>query len=101
MSEVKAPSTDRGSEAYADLSAAISEIEMNYVSSDRNMNSIEERTAGRYLIANALQHGFQCWFDIDPQRPLFHRWLSATKKLLGDNPDFSKPPRSPLLEGPP
>lgn len=87
MSEVKAPSTDRGSEAYADLSAAISEIEMNYVSSDRNMNSIEERTAGRYLIANALQHGFQCWFDIDPQRPLFHRWLSATKKLLGDNPD--------------
>ena len=46
-----------------------------------------ERAAGRYLVANALQHAFQFWFEADPKRPLFHRWLSTTKKLLGDNPD--------------
>jgi hypothetical protein len=51
------------------------------------MHSPEERAAGRYLVANALQHGFQCWFESDPRRPLFHRWLGPTKKLLGDNPD--------------
>jgi hypothetical protein len=51
------------------------------------MHTAAERTAGRNLISNALQHGFQCWYEVDPKRPLFQRWLSTTKKLLGDNPD--------------
>lgn len=80
-------SGDQASAAYAELAATLEEIEAKYISPDRGMKSIEERTAGRYLLANALQHGFQCWFDVDPQRPVFHRWLSPTKKLLGDNPD--------------
>jgi hypothetical protein len=71
--------------AYADLSRALLEIEAGY-SNDPEL-SPQQQTARRYLVANALQHGFQCWFDCDPARPVFHRWLSPTKKLLGDNPD--------------
>ncbi len=73
--------------AWAELREALAEIEAEYVTAERGMSTPEERAAGRYLLANAMQHGFQCWFEVDPQRPVFHRWLSPTKKLLGDNPD--------------
>ena len=82
-----ATSEDSAARAFGELAAVLGEIEANYIGPNRGMNSPEDRAAGRYLVANALQHGFQCWFDVDPKRPLFHRWLSTTKKLLGDNPD--------------
>ena len=78
---------DTAARAFAELSEVLAEIETNYLVPERGMHTPAERAAGRYLVANALQHGFQCWFDVDPKRPLFHRWLSTTKKLLGDNPD--------------
>ncbi|MDJ0789200.1 MAG: hypothetical protein QNK05_20530 [Myxococcota bacterium] len=80
-------SVDQAALAYAELTDAIGEIEAKWIGPERGMETAEERAAGRYLLANALQHGFGCWFDVDPKRPLFQRWLSSTKKLLGDNPD--------------
>ena len=82
-----AASGDAAARAFAELAALLGEIEAGYIGPDRGMHSPEERAARRYLVANALQHGFQCWFEADPKRPTFHRWLSPTKKLLGDNPD--------------
>ena len=79
---------ESGSEAaraYAELCKTLLEIEVGY--SRVPELSSQEQASRRYLVANALQHGFQCWFDCDPRRPVFHRWLSPTKKLLGDNPD--------------
>jgi hypothetical protein len=73
--------------AYAELAATIAEVEAKYIGPERGMHTPAEQAAGRYLLANALQHGFQCWFEADPARPMFQRWLSSTKKLLGDNPD--------------
>ena len=80
-------SSDAAARAFAHLAEVLGEIEAGYVGPERGMHTPEERAAGRYLVANALQHGFQCWFGADPRRPLFQRWLSPTKKLLGDNPD--------------
>ena len=81
------PGTETAAQAYAELAATLAEIEAKYIGPERGMHSASERAAGRYLVANALQHGFQCWFPSDPKRPLFQRWLGMTKKLLGDNPD--------------
>lgn len=78
---------DAAARAFADLAHTLGEIEAGYIGPQRGMELPTERDAGRLLLANALQHGFQCWFDCDPQRPFFHRWLSLTKKMLGDNPD--------------
>ena len=78
---------DLAAAAYQRLAETLKAIDAEYISSSRGMETAAERAAGRYLVANALQHGFQCWFDVDPKRPVFHRWLSPTKKLLGDNPD--------------
>ena len=81
-------SGDAAASAFAELSALLGEVEAEYFGPDRrHLQTPEERAAGRYLVANALQHGFECWFEADPKRPVFQRWLSPTKKLLGDNPD--------------
>ncbi len=83
-----APSASAAAQAYSELAHLIEEIEADYYDPGRrNMQTAEQQAAGRYLVANALQHGFQFWFGSDPRRPTFHRWLSPTKKLLGDNPD--------------
>ena len=85
--EVHEAAGDLAAAAYAELAAVLLEINQDYIGPHRNMNSAQERAAGRYQVANVLQHAFQYWFEVDPKRPLFHRWLSTTKKLLGDNPD--------------
>lgn len=81
-----ASSGDEAARAYAELSATLVKVEEGWVNADPSLSD-QQRSARRYLVANALQHGFHCWFDCDPRRPWFHRWLSPTKKLLGDNPD--------------
>lgn len=82
-----AASGDAAATAFAKLSATLADIESAYVGPETGLHCAAERAERRYLVANALQHGFQCWFEADPARPVFHRWLSPTKKLLGDNPD--------------
>ena len=83
----EAPPGDAAAVAYRELAETLTEIDACYISPERGMHTAEERAAGRHLVANALQHAFQVWYTIDPARPVFHRWLSSTKKLLGDNPD--------------
>ncbi|MBW2244115.1 MAG: DUF1214 domain-containing protein [Deltaproteobacteria bacterium] len=80
-------SGDEAAAAYAELAGLLGEIEARYIGADRKMNDAAERAAGRYFVAHALHHGFQFWFEADPQRPMFYRWFTPTKKLLGDNPD--------------
>lgn len=87
LGEEAATSRDASSRRFAELAAVLREIDAAYIGKERGMHTPAERAAGRYLVANALQHGFQCWFECDPRRPVFQRWLSPTKKLLGDNPD--------------
>ncbi len=82
-----AASGDASAGAFAELAEMLGEIEAGYIGPGRRMHTPEDRAAGRYLVANVLQHAFQFWFDSDPKRPVFHRWVSPTKKLLGDNPD--------------
>jgi len=78
---------DEAARAWAELAETLGEIEARWITPERGMHTAEERAAGRYLLANALQHAFQCWFEVDPRRPLFQRWITPTKKLMGDNPD--------------
>jgi hypothetical protein len=83
-----AASGEEAAQAYLELAALLREIEASYYSPERrNMQTAQQRAAGRSLVAHALQHGFQCWFESDPKRPLFQRWVGPTKRLLGDNPD--------------
>ena len=63
-----AGSGDEAATAYAELATTLGDIEKGYVLNDATLTD-QQRAARRYLVANALQHGFQCWFDSDPDRP--------------------------------
>lgn len=78
---------DASAQALRELAEMIAELENGYVGPERVMHTPGERAAGRYSLVHALLHGFQFWFEADPARPLFHRWHTVTKKVLGDNPD--------------
>ena len=51
---------DEAARAFAELAGVLGEIEAGYIGPERGMHTPEQRAAGRYLVANALQHGFQC-----------------------------------------
>ena len=78
---------DASAQALRELAETIAELENGYVGPERVMQGPDERAAGRYSLVHALLHGLQFWFEADPARPIFHRWHTLTKKLLGDNPD--------------
>ena len=64
-----AASGDASAGAFAELAEMLGEIEAGYIGPGRRMHTPEDRAAGRYLVANVLQHAFQFWFDSDPKRP--------------------------------
>jgi hypothetical protein len=80
-------SSDQAAAAYLELAELLGEIESGYIGPSHLMHDAAERAAGRYFVANAIQHAFQFVFDADPSRPMFHRWFTPKLKLLGDNPD--------------
>jgi len=54
-----AASGDAAANAFAELASTLAKIEEGYIGPDRRMHTSQDRAAGRYLVANALQHGFQ------------------------------------------
>ena len=51
---------DAAAAAYAELSKTLLLVEQGYVCADPTLTA-QQRSARRYLVANALQHGFHCW----------------------------------------
>jgi len=78
---------DDSAAALAELAALLQAIEEDVNDPVRNYTDAQARATARSYALNTLHHGLQFWFDADPQRPVFHRWFTQTKKLLGDNPD--------------
>ena len=78
---------DASAAAFAELAELLGEIERDFIGPTRRMNTADERAAGRFFLAHAVQHAFQFWFEADGRRPMFRRWHFLDKKLLGDNPD--------------
>ncbi|MEM7409886.1 MAG: DUF1214 domain-containing protein [Myxococcota bacterium] len=78
---------DASAAAFAELAELLGQIERDFIGPERRMNTADERAAGRFFLAHAVQHAFQFWFEADGKRPMFRRWHTLDKKLLGDNPD--------------
>jgi hypothetical protein len=73
--------------AFTELAGLLDEIEADLHSPARMLATADERAVARQFVLSALQHALQFWADADPARPWFHRWITPSKKLLGDNPD--------------
>lgn len=47
----------------------------------------DEKAEAQRMLMHSLQHAIETRFNADPARPVFTRFVSPQKKLLGDNPD--------------
>jgi hypothetical protein len=84
----KDATSDAAGTAFVELADLLREIEAGYYApTRRHMQTAAQRAAGRQLVAHALHHALQFWLEADPAHPVFHRFVTPTKKLLGDNPD--------------
>jgi len=73
-------------QALAELRDAIADIESR-LRAEWRLASDDEVAEGRRAILHHLHHGIEAWLDADPARPVFKRFVTPEKKLLGDNPD--------------
>jgi hypothetical protein len=73
--------------AFTELAGLLDDIEADLRSPARMLATADERAVARQFVLSALLHAVQFWGDADPAQPWFHRWITPTKKLLGDNPD--------------
>jgi hypothetical protein len=84
-----APSSDASESAAAleDLRAAIADVEARFHSPAWHMGGPIDFAEARRGVMFHLQHAIEVWFEPSPERPSWHRFVTPTKKLLGDNPD--------------
>ena len=72
--------------ALRELSEAIAGFEKRFAA-EFNLRSETEFSEGRRAVLHHLHHGIEAWLESDPARPVFKRFVTPEKKLLGDNPD--------------
>jgi hypothetical protein len=82
-----AESSDASGQALGELLSLIQEVEQRYLGPEWNITTRADRAEGRRFLMHALQHALEVWMEADPLRPVFHRFVTPYKKLLGDNPD--------------
>lgn len=73
-------------EAMAELRNAVAELEAKLQAGWRLGTEVEV-AEGRRAILHHLHHGIEAWLHADPARPVFKRFVTPEKKMLGDNPD--------------
>jgi hypothetical protein len=84
-----APSSN-GSESAAaleDLRAAIADVEARFHTPEWRMGGPIDFAEARRGVMFHLHHAIEVWFEPSPERPVWRRFVTPTKKLLGDNPD--------------
>src|SRR2546421_10767002 len=74
-------------QAFAELLAALGDIGQHLLVGDGTVGGNAEAAAGYRFLGHLLSASFELDVDGDPERPLFTRIVTPTRKFLGDNPD--------------
>ena len=73
-------------QALRELRDAIEGFEKGFAT-EFKLRSEVEFAEGRRAVLHHLHHGIEAWLESDPARPVFKRFVTPEKKMLGDNPD--------------
>jgi len=73
--------------ALDELRDVIREIEASFHGKSWRVEGADGEAEARRFMLHTLQHGMEVWLEGDPSRPVFKRFVTPEKKLLGDNPD--------------
>ncbi len=84
--------------AFRALLQTLSRCEQEYLSPARGIDRPSDIADGERLMMHVLETALHHWFEADPDRPVFKKYVTPSRKLLGDNPD-SLYYFSPIREG--
>lgn len=73
--------------AFDELLDLLRKVDREYLSPERRVASVRDVSDGHRLIMHLLEGGIDLNFEADPERPVFKRIVSPTRKRNGDNPD--------------
>lgn len=82
-----APPRTQSAAALDELRAAIAELEAAFHGEWWQVADANDEAEARRFVLHTLQHALEVWLEGDPERPVFKRFVTPEKKLLGDNPD--------------
>jgi hypothetical protein len=84
MSETPAPAARA---AFNELLDLLRERGERYLSAENAGTDPLDAAEGFRFLAQLLETGLDLYLEADPERPVFKRMVSPTRKYLGDNPD--------------
>lgn len=74
-------------QAMAYLNQVLMQKDADFSTAEWRLDNDDDRAEGRLMLLNTLAHAMEAWLHADPARPVFKRWHTPEKKLLGDNPN--------------
>jgi hypothetical protein len=77
----------RAREALLDLLETIREAENRHLGPASGITDPDVIAEGERALAHILETALFFWLEANPERPVFKRYVTPTRKLLGDNPD--------------
>jgi len=73
--------------AWSELMQELAEMQSRYLGPEWNVTRPGDVADGHRFLLHVLDQGIALWLEADPDRPVFTRIVSPTRKALGDNPD--------------
>lgn len=73
--------------ALAELQATLTKVDDGFADPAWRITTEADLADARRSVVHALQHALEIFLEGDAARPVFKRFVTPEKKLLGDNPD--------------
>jgi hypothetical protein len=73
--------------AFEGLLTLLQEIDVRYLGPEWHISQPQDIADGHRDLLHLLSAGLDMIAEADPERPVFHRMVSPTRKFQGDNPD--------------
>ncbi len=73
--------------AFAELRDTLAKVDAGFADPVWRISTPDDLADARRSVMHCLQHALEIFVDGDPTRPVFKRFVTPEKKLLGDNPD--------------
>ena len=73
--------------AMLELLQTLEGVQAKYLSPEYGVVTPDQVAEGERALAHILETALFFWLEADPERPVFKPYVTASRKLLGDNPD--------------
>ncbi len=73
--------------AFRELLASLAEVDERYLSAELGVTSEQDEADGHRFLVHLLETALHREFEGGPEHPVFTKWVTPRRKVLGDNPD--------------